>query len=213
MKPWTLESMRERLSELAAGLGDSEVVSVRRRILEAATEHFTRFGYRKANIAEIARGAGVGKGTIYLHFDGKLTLLAAAIALEKMSMMPEMQRIMGLPPIERLGAYLRMAIRFAITAPLTSAVGRGDGDLKQMVEHLGEGYQNDRERSVAFIVQLVEPHTEGRSDEERAKLVEVLLGAIYTAAHLPAPPVVQLSPDEFVEHYVELLVRGLERAP
>ena len=39
--------------------------------MDVATSHFVRFGYRKANIAEIAIDAGIGKGTVYLHFENK----------------------------------------------------------------------------------------------------------------------------------------------
>lgn len=45
-------------------------------IVTAATETFTRFGFKKASIDDIARRAGIGKGTVYLHFDSKEALFA-----------------------------------------------------------------------------------------------------------------------------------------
>ncbi len=51
------------------------VVSVQRDVPGAildATEHLlARFGYRKMTVEEIAREAGIGKGSIYLHFSSK----------------------------------------------------------------------------------------------------------------------------------------------
>ena len=38
--------------------------AVQKTLIKVATDHFVRFGYRRANIAEIALGAGIGKGTI-----------------------------------------------------------------------------------------------------------------------------------------------------
>lgn len=48
-------------------------------ILEAATEVFMRYGFRKASIDDIARRAGIGKGTVYLHFDSKEELFATVV--------------------------------------------------------------------------------------------------------------------------------------
>ncbi len=40
-------------------------------ILGAAVRLFTQFGYRRTAMDDIAREAGVAKGTLYLYFDGK----------------------------------------------------------------------------------------------------------------------------------------------
>src|SRR5436190_14273277 len=41
------------------------------RILDAATTLLVRWGYRKTTIDDVAHEAGVGKGTIYLHWKDK----------------------------------------------------------------------------------------------------------------------------------------------
>ena len=46
-------------------------------ILKAAREVFKQSGYAKARVAEIARLAGVAKGTVYLYFDSKQAVLDA----------------------------------------------------------------------------------------------------------------------------------------
>src|SRR5262245_35993053 len=52
------------------------------RVLDAAGELLLRWGYQRVTIDEIARHAGIGKGTVYLHFPNKealfLTLLLRA---------------------------------------------------------------------------------------------------------------------------------------
>ena len=52
---------------------------VRETLLSAATETFARFGYKKTSIDDIARRAGIGKGTVYLHFESKEELFAAVV--------------------------------------------------------------------------------------------------------------------------------------
>lgn len=49
------------------------------RILDAATTLLLRWGYRKTTIDDVAREAGVGKGTIYLHWKDKSELFQATI--------------------------------------------------------------------------------------------------------------------------------------
>jgi AcrR family transcriptional regulator len=45
--------------------------SVRESILDATDRLLARFGYRKMTVEDIAAEAGIGKGTIYLHFSSK----------------------------------------------------------------------------------------------------------------------------------------------
>ena len=44
---------------------------VREAILDAADRLLARYGYRKMTVEDIAREAGIGKGTVYLHFPSK----------------------------------------------------------------------------------------------------------------------------------------------
>ena len=52
----------------------------RHRILEAAREIFFRDGFMMANLDDVARGAGVAKGTLYRYFENKAELYVAVLA-------------------------------------------------------------------------------------------------------------------------------------
>ena len=45
--------------------------AVKDAILDATDRLLARFGYRKMTVEDIAAEAGIGKGTIYLHFNSK----------------------------------------------------------------------------------------------------------------------------------------------
>ena len=45
--------------------------AVREAILDATDRLLARYGYRKMTVEDIAVETGIGKGTIYLHFDSK----------------------------------------------------------------------------------------------------------------------------------------------
>lgn len=47
------------------------VVEIRDGILDAAERLLARFGFRKTTMDDLAREAGIGKGTTYLHFASK----------------------------------------------------------------------------------------------------------------------------------------------
>ena len=51
------------------------------RILEAAAELIVRWGYKKTTVDDIARQAGVAKGTIYLHWKTREELFKAVLVL------------------------------------------------------------------------------------------------------------------------------------
>lgn len=55
------------------------------RILAAAADLFVHYGYDKTTVSDIARAAGISKGTIYLHFESKDALLEALIIQETMA--------------------------------------------------------------------------------------------------------------------------------
>ena len=60
---------------------DEERDRIRGRLLDAARAQFSRLGYRKANVGEIAREAGISKGAFYLFFRSKADAFAE-VALE-----------------------------------------------------------------------------------------------------------------------------------
>src|SRR4026208_1923651 len=53
--------------------------AVRESILDATDRLLARFGYRKMTVEDIAVEAGIGKGTIYLHFNSKEELVLSHV--------------------------------------------------------------------------------------------------------------------------------------
>ncbi|MBO4226247.1 TetR/AcrR family transcriptional regulator [Bradyrhizobium neotropicale] len=57
--------------------------SKRRQILDGARKVFLELGFDGASMGEIARAAGVSKGTLYVYFDDKCRLFEAIVEEEK----------------------------------------------------------------------------------------------------------------------------------
>jgi AcrR family transcriptional regulator len=100
------------------------------RILDAATTLLVRWGYRKTTIDDVAREAGVGKGTIYLHWKDKNELFRAAIWREQQRYSDELQRRIAADPegglLHRITIHGMLA---TLSNPLMAAIFRGNSDI------------------------------------------------------------------------------------
>ena len=184
------------------------------RILDVATEHFARFGYRRASIGEIARDAGVGKGTLYLYFDSKQTLLVAAVSREKLSLVPKITELYTLPASEQLEAFLNITLRFVLEAPLTSALLRGDRELEAAFSEMKSAIPNaeeDLERGDEMMLGLLAGAAPHLSEATQRKLVPMIGAIARLPAHLSSMDGLStgMSNEEFARTYAKVLARGI----
>ncbi len=96
---------------------------VRERIIEAAEQRLWHYGFKKTTIEEIASDAGVGKGTVYLHFDSKEDVALAIMAKYKEQSLKKMAVVAGdsnKPPEVKLKEMLRQPLVDAYTKCLAS---------------------------------------------------------------------------------------------
>src|SRR2546423_8729946 len=89
-------------------------------ILQAAARAFARFGFKRASVEEIARDAGVAKGTVYLACDSKEDLFYQAVHREVRSWMAETSRAIDpwVPADELLGVVSQVGPDYLQNHPL-----------------------------------------------------------------------------------------------
>jgi AcrR family transcriptional regulator len=85
---------------------DPRVERSRRVILEATLDELGEIGYGSMSIESVARRAGVGKATIYRHWQGKLDLLRDALETLKRPIAPPTEG----PTRERIVALLEALV-------------------------------------------------------------------------------------------------------
>ncbi len=80
----------------------------RARILAAAEQLYLRYGIRRTSIDDVARAAGIAKGTIYLYYDSKETLNAAVVEKVCADILTDGRRALGERGtlVQRLVAFL-----------------------------------------------------------------------------------------------------------
>jgi AcrR family transcriptional regulator len=130
----------ERRIETASALGAAR--SPREdRILEAAAGLLVRYGYRKTTLDDVAREAGVGKGTIYLHWKDKNELFQAAIwRASEQAAADTLARLSADPEGWRFDRVWVHGVLALLANPLMAALMRGRPDIFQgLVDSLDPG--------------------------------------------------------------------------
>ncbi|GAA3141526.1 helix-turn-helix domain-containing protein [Planomonospora alba] len=95
------------------------------RILDAAAELILRWGYDKTTIDDVARQAGVAKGTIYLHWKTREALFTALLRRERVRMLAEVRRSAPHTPRDLFAALAAALLR----RPLLRALVAGDSEV------------------------------------------------------------------------------------
>jgi len=180
MAKWEYKDFEKIFERLSGGADPNDPKERKRlRMVKAATELFIRQGYRKTNVDEIGRRAGVAKGTVYLYFKNKADILLQAIIEEKKRYVGVLKPILGpdVPPEEKLREWLKMMLIVGTKMPLLSRLMSGDHELMAVLDELYAQVSYDAEAmSVDFISYLVDmaaaPHGwNGMEIEDRARVI------------------------------------------
>lgn len=104
-----------------------ETDSREQRILDAASALISHYGYDKTTVEDIAREAGISKGAIYLHFDGKEALFEGLLRREMFAYGQSWLDYMESDPRGgTIGSLYRAVLHAINSRPLMSAIIRRD---------------------------------------------------------------------------------------
>lgn len=103
----------------------------RRRVLDAAKQHFTRHGFKGTRLEAVAEAAGCAKGALYLEFPDKEALLREVVDEVFCSVRARFDaEVVGLAsPLARLVATLRFAYKMLEVEPIFARLLRDDPEL------------------------------------------------------------------------------------
>jgi AcrR family transcriptional regulator len=181
-------------------------------ILDAASTLILRWGYNKTTIDDIARQAGVAKGTIYLHWKTREELFTSLIHRERLIFAEDFKRRITADP---KGATLRGIIKHSALAilkrPLLKALFLRDRDI---LGKLAQGeYSNaaflERAESFKSYLMALREHNFVRTDLSLQAQVHIV-SVVYVGFFFGGP----MLPDEFVlpdEEAAELMAETIHR--
>ena len=189
-------------------------LKTRARLLRTATELFQARGYQHTSVDDIAREAGVAKGTVYVHFKNKQELLFHAIAEEKKTLLAEFAPLFerDYEPAERLRRYIEQSLVSLPRVPLIAKLMSGDRQMLQFLDELGpelrEQIQSAQLKATTSLLRGV-----GNFDrlpaKQRDERVRTLLGVLYNAGQLLDVRVrAGLSLERYAQHLAAMIVHG-----
>lgn len=185
------------------------------RILDAAAELIQRWGYNKTTIDDIAKQAGVAKGTIYLHWKTREDLFYALLVREDLKLAEDIrQRMANDPEGATLHGMLKHATLATMKNPLWKALLLRDTNMLGELARKEYGTPLAEERTAAFVGVLQFMREQGliRTDQsvkEQMHLFSAIsMGFLLVEPFLPEE--LRLSDEEAVEVMADSLKRSFE---
>ncbi|MBI2953193.1 MAG: TetR/AcrR family transcriptional regulator [Chloroflexi bacterium] len=174
------------------------------RILDAAAALIMRWGYNKTTIDDIARQAGVAKGTIYLHWKTREDLFAALIQREGMALGEDFKRRIATDPVGATlqGIYKHTALAL-LKRPLLKALVLRDVDVLGKLARSQQTTAAYVEKLTGFktYIELLREHGQVRTDislKAQVYVVSAILTGFFVVAPL-LPVEYALSDDEMAD--------------
>lgn len=212
----SLADLTDHLDAFLHHEADGKQQQKRRRILLAATDLFVAHGYRKTSVDEVARAAGIAKGTVYLYYRNKAELLLHAIALEKQGYLKDFAPIgdSSLLPLDRLRAFIVLGVILSHNMPLTTRIREDHeiGLVLQDVDH--QVLAETSELQIAFTAGLIGAATEQRwTDETLEKRAKILIDLMLAVVRSGQIVRVGIPVEEYAHLLADVIVEGIVHEP
>ncbi len=185
----------------------------RELILEAAVKVFSSKGYHNARMEEIAAAAGIGKGTIYEYFPGKLQLfqdmLNKSLQFYYQNFNPEEMKQLSVE--KRLHIIFETHIKFCRDNKELTRLVFWDSDVFD--EELREWLYTQRQEKEGRILAIIEEGiARGELRELDPMLVKVLLTASIAAMWAPITlDGWEIKPEVLAQDVTDILMNGLRK--
>src|SRR5262245_19879902 len=135
---------------------------VRDAILDAAERLLARYGYRKMTMDDLAREAGIGKGTTYLHFPSKQEVVLCSIDRIVDRLLEQLRAIVRRDgaPADKVRELLRTRVMFRFDSVKNYSQG-----LDEVLRALRPAYLARRQRYLAAEATVIaEVLRDGQAD-------------------------------------------------
>lgn len=179
---------------------DPRVVRSRRAILDAVVDELAAVGYGAMTIESVARRAGVGKATVYRHWDGKLDLIE--------SLLHEMtERIVveeDGPPLRKIRSLLHGLATSIATSKLSQCLPAlvSAAQHDEAVRSFQQRFTASRRLVMMGYVEEAQLAGDIRGDADPRLVAETLVGPIFYRRLMTAEPF----PPELVDELVDTVL-------
>lgn len=182
------------------------------RILDAASECFSRYGFQKTSMEDIAREAGMSRRTLYRSFPDKVTLLREVNSRRAGAFLEDVKRSTAAIPglSAQIEEVVRLTNRFVHEDSLTAAMHRADPDA--LARAVTTGARDLLETSMEAIIPLIAGARDGgeiRSDIDVRRAAEWMTRVVFSLVATPSVTFDQDDPVQTAAFVREFLLPGL----
>ncbi len=143
------------------GTGAGKDPAKRRQILQGASTVFLNMGFSGASMGEIARAAGVSKGTLYAYFENKEALFVATIDENKRALFEHLFEFDEAAPVEHELERLGRGFASYISSPKVIATMRTVIGIAEQMPTLSCGfYERGPSSNIASFGSYLERKTQ-----------------------------------------------------
>jgi AcrR family transcriptional regulator len=187
------------------------------RILDVAAALLLRHGYRRVTIDDVAAGADIGKGTVYLHWKTREKLFTAVFEREVLQAIGELLGALRQDPQACLPHHLARAYFLAIMhRPLLRGFVLGDADLLGKLATPRGRTRDDRHRLLSHsYFELLSGHSLLRDDldvDAIAYAFQATFEGFLQAEATAAAPTTTGQAVAGLDQRADLLARTVQRA-
>jgi AcrR family transcriptional regulator len=130
------------------------------RVLDSAAELLVRWGYQRVTIDDVARHAGIGKGTVYLHFRSKDALFLTVLMRVQRGIAARIADRMTAAPREVLPSRVMRRLYDELTAdPVARSLYLADVEVLGRLAHEATGTVGEltarRQQTVAEHIRML----------------------------------------------------------
>jgi AcrR family transcriptional regulator len=130
------------------------------RVLDSAAELLVRWGYQRVTIEDVARHAGIGKGTVYLHFRSKDALFLTVLMRVQRGIIERIADRMAADPRHVLPSRTMRCLYDEVTAdPVARSLYLADVEVLGRLAHEATGTLGEltarRQQTVAEHIRLL----------------------------------------------------------
>lgn len=185
------------------------------RILDAATGLILRWGYDNTTMDDIAKQAGIAKGTLYLYWKTREDLFRVLLRRERLKWTQEfIRRVSDDPTSATLRGMMKYSALSLLKRPLLKAVILRDTDILGKLASGEQGSTANLERLASFksYLEVLREHQLVRTDLS-LQAQSYTVSAVFMGFLLIAPMVpdeLKLSDEEIADLIAETVHRTLE---
>ena len=182
------------------------------RILRSAGRLFSERRFDEVLIEDVAREAGVGKGTVYRYFSDKEELYFAFVFSGFAELKQQLSRdaTQGLDPLEQLHAAIRSIVGFlSHNRFFFRLMTREDSSPGSRKKEYRERWKRERDNLVGVLAAVLEHGAKEEVLDVRHLRTEaqILLGMVRSTLRFNEE---NLSTDEIVEEITRVFLRGVQ---